>query len=146
MNKIWNATRYSLTALEMAILTSGGHAIAGSMNAAADTKIPTFFFTPRGAKTSGPKFIADSQNPTLINSFSKLRFGSTEAIGRLMSDMLFFPTTVNKIRPGKGDSKAVPIEKALNAMDESEFNSKFAAAFSKMLQIGVDPKTLVAYN
>ena len=140
--------RYALTADEMALLTSGAHAITGSKNFQVDTGIVDFDFTQSNV-TSGLQFIKDSQDLTKMQTFFGDWFGffGSPSFGRFPSDMLFFPATVAKIRGATADPTAASTETFLNSFQtESSFNTEFAAVFSKMLEIGVATNTLVDFN
>lgn len=165
--------RYNLTANEMGVLISGSHGIAGSQANVSDSGFGTFFFS---SVTSGVGWIKRSIGGwKLENSAAgNLQFTGNDPhssnnaiVGRMPSDMVFFPTTLQAIKSkAPSNTKNSPpfnsivvdmamksVEKYLTSFTsqtEAVFNAEFVRVYAKMLSIGssqsltpfVDPYTL----
>lgn len=131
-------TRYGLTLTEMAILTSGAHAIAGAANNRATSGITSFTFAK---VTSGVDFIKKTVTEPMsffgnwYGNFGPTFPGGT--FGRFPSDMLFFPDSVAKAggRPDRSPEIAA-VQRILLGQTQKNFNQLFSQVFAKMLLIG----------
>ena len=135
---------------EMAILTTGAHAVSGAVNSQQESGVFDFTFVPLTVKTLGTDFIKKSATTKFSffgGSKSANWYGdaanplSGTALGRFPSDMLFFPTAQkNNVDPVPDDidtsAEIAAVETTLTGLNEKSFNTQFGKVFAKMLKIG----------
>jgi len=134
-------TRYNLTAIEMAILTSGAHSIKDSANHQVDTGISQFTLS---RINSGKQFLLNIFNSTwhFFDLGGKLNWYAAQEshnTGRFPSDMMFFPSVLKTVNGSPVDSTFEPVEESLRALanqPENVFTNKFGEVYAKMLEIG----------
>jgi hypothetical protein len=143
--------RYGLTLTEMATLTTGAHAVAGSRNTAATSGIFSFTFAK---VTSGVDFIKKTVRAKQMIDFGTW-FGNFAGsptstfpdltFGRFPSDMMFFPDTVAKTGATPDRSPEIAaVQSTFLAHTDATFNKAFGAVFAKMLEIGTSNLTLLS--
>lgn len=86
------------------------------------------------------------------------RASDPESLGRFFTDMLFFPTTLRKIKKAEkiddehkithiDESDALKtVEKKLLSYDNESFNKAFGKVFAKMLLIGTEGTKLYHFS
>ncbi|KAI8906910.1 heme peroxidase [Gorgonomyces haynaldii] len=143
-------TNYGLSASEMAILTAGSHGIATAAAALENTGFGNFDFA---AVNSGKDWIertltADWTIET--NEKNNTQYTTNlngQTIMRLPSDMVFFPSVLEKIK-GQPDQKLMSAQETLRtyvSKDRQVFDQDFARVFAKMLAIGTKTEKLTPY-
>ncbi|KAI8893246.1 heme peroxidase [Globomyces pollinis-pini] len=144
--------RYGLTAREMAILTAGSHGLAG---AAAEVANSGFGDHDFGDVNSGRLWIDTSlktewKPQTLPNGNLQYTANVNGAtIMRLPSDLVFFPSVVQKAGKGIVDTSANGVEQELKEFakkNRSNFDAEFAKVYAKMLLIGTQHEKLTEFK
>jgi len=158
--------RYGLSAIEMATLTCGAHGVAGSVNQEKESNISDFTLA---RVSSGVNFIQKTANVKwkreddwyglASNPTESLDHASNPgSLGRFFTDMLFFPTTLLKIKDVEkiddehkitaiDESNALKtVEKKLLGYDNESFNNAFGKVFAKMLLIGTEGTKLKHFS
>ena len=146
--------RYNLSALEMAILTAGTHGLKEAGAFANNTGFGTLNFAQ---ETSGKVWLQKTLNNNWTGCVSDgqlfqycafdLEYNTT--IMRLPSDMVFFPSVIEKTGSGVVDFSAKNVESALlhlSQQPQEVFNTIFASTYAKMLEIGTWNDALIQFN
>lgn len=146
-------TRYGLTLKEIAILTAGSHGISGAAADVENSKFGTFDFSN---VNSGKEWIVNSISKEwkqTISSAGEIQYetplSANETMMRLPSDMLFFPSVLNKVYHHSTPSDTNSLENDLvsyTQKDRSAFDKDFERVYAKMLEIGTNTDNLVEFK
>ena len=146
-------TRYGLTLKEIAILTAGSHGISGAAADVENSKFGTFDFSN---VNSGKEWIVNSISKEWKRTLSsageiqyETKLSANETMMRLPSDMLFFPSVLNKVYHLSSPDDSNSLENYLvsyTQKDRSAFDKEFEKVYAKMLEIGTNNDNLVEFK
>lgn len=143
--------RYGLTVEEMLLLSTGGHALAGSVNRAVDTGISDFMYASANEPSSPITYIQRMMTPnwSLVGGGSWYQSTVDSALGRFPCDFFIYPTTLADITdaPVDNSNQAAQLEQlftnfATTPTGQKRFMRRFAAAYEKMLNVGTSGLTV----
>ena len=140
-----------MTPTEMAILTNGAHGIANAINNGRTSGIFSFKFATKSSGTDFIRSCANNQWHFFGNWFGTgADVFSGSGIGRFVSDMMFFPTTLKKLAnpsiPVDNSIQMASVEKTLLGLTNLGFNKNFAAVYAKMLRRGTTKSNLKIFS
>jgi catalase (peroxidase I) len=134
--------RYNFTAKEMGILTAGTHSLATSAASPENSGWgPIDFSFANNGRAWIEKSFKNSWE-LQVNEKNKTQYVSKfngKELGRLPSDMLFFPSVLSNIASAVFDVSLKDVESYLISFidkDRSAFDQEFAVVYAKMLEIG----------
>ena len=142
--------RYGMTPTEMAILTNGAHGIANAINNQKTSGIFSFKFATKSNGTDFIKGCANNQWRFFVDWFGTGEdVFSGSGIGRFVSDMMFFPTTLKELAnpkiPVDSSEQMASVEETLLGLTDLDFHKQFAAVYAKMLRLGTTKSNLKTF-
>jgi hypothetical protein len=139
------STRYDLSALDFAILTTVAHSLKNSRNRITETQIASFLFA---SENNIIDFILQMMNPNGWISFTFSHWygvdeRNPDGIGRFESDFFMFPTTLARIdmanidnSQGARDLEAFFTGIATSPTGKDDILQQFSEIYGRMLSIG----------
>lgn len=146
-------TRFNFSAREMAVLTAGSHGIATAAAALENSGFGDFDFANINSGKDWIEKSTKSKWREVINENNQTQYLTDDygdqSLGRLPSDMVFFPRTLQSINAQIFDLSLSGVQDYLEsflAKDRSEFDNEFALVYSKLLYVGTERDNLTLFE